>query len=532
MPIANELLRQGRYEELWQMCCGFLKLDINQFMDIQRNLLLEQLALLNNSPLANKVMRGARPRTVEEFRRLVPLTTYDDYYEDLSKKKEDILPVLPALWAHTSGKTDNYPRKWVPITEEYVQKLSTILYGVGMLSCCQRWGDTSRIPDKAKLLYSVAPKPYISGTFADILRRQTPLYYMPTIEESEHLNFEERLKLGFNMAMSQGIDYFFGLSLVLVMVGDKFRQSSKGMSLRPFLLHPRALWRFARGLIRSRKEGRSLLPKDLWTLKGIIGSGVDSWIYKDKIQEYWGRPPLDLYSCTEGGVIATQTWDYTGMTFLPDLNFLEFIPEDEYIKWQMDHSYIPETILLDEVEEGQIYEIVLTNFHGGTLIRYRIGDMIRIVGLRNDNLNIEIPQMVFERRTDDTLDFVVVKLTEKKIWQAIERSGIAYEDWVAYKNPGESVLHLLIEPKAELEGNETKMLAVLHNQLVILGKSNYDASGIPEDWRNGLNFSVDITFLPRGTFADYTARKQSEGADPAHLKPNHVNPPDKELSIL
>ena len=75
-----------------------------------------------------------------------------------------------------------------------------------------------------------------------------------------------------------------------------------------------------------------MLPKDFWSLKGIIGSGVDSWVYKDKIKELWGKNPLDLYSCTEGGVIATQTWDYDGMTFIPNLNFLEFIPEDEQIK--------------------------------------------------------------------------------------------------------------------------------------------------------------------------------------------------------
>jgi hypothetical protein len=66
MPKAVELLRQGKHEELWQMCCGYLKLDIRQFMEIQERLLLEQLELLNKSPLGQKIMRGTKPHTLDE----------------------------------------------------------------------------------------------------------------------------------------------------------------------------------------------------------------------------------------------------------------------------------------------------------------------------------------------------------------------------------------------------------------------------------------------------------------------------------
>ena len=74
------------------MCCGFLKLDIKEFMELQNNLLLQQLELLNNSPIGKKIMRGAKPKTVEEFRQMVPLTDYKDYCPELLEKREDILP--------------------------------------------------------------------------------------------------------------------------------------------------------------------------------------------------------------------------------------------------------------------------------------------------------------------------------------------------------------------------------------------------------------------------------------------------------
>ena len=35
MTQAVELLKQGRKKELWQMCCGFIDLKIEQFMGIQ-----------------------------------------------------------------------------------------------------------------------------------------------------------------------------------------------------------------------------------------------------------------------------------------------------------------------------------------------------------------------------------------------------------------------------------------------------------------------------------------------------------------
>jgi hypothetical protein len=532
MPQAIELLRQGKSEELWQMCCGYLKLDLDHFMEVQTRLLEEQLVLLNNCALGQKIMKGARPRTIQEFRKQVPLTSYDDYAPDFMEKREDILPDKQIFWVRTSGRTGDYPCKWVPMSYKYAHELSIILYGVGMLSCCQNWGDVSKIPDHIKLLYSVAPRPYISGTFADLLRLQTPLDYLPNLEESEKLTFEERVRLGFEQAMSQGLDYFFGLSLVLVMVGEKLRESSNNINILSLLKKPKALTRIIKGKIHSKIENRELLPKDLWKLRGIIGSGVDSWIHKDKIYRYWGKYPLDIYSATESGVIATQTWDYEGMTFTPNLNFLEFIPEEEKLKWEMDHSYQPNTLLLNEVRANEVYEIVLTNFHGGAMIRYKLGDMVRITSLRNEKLGINIPQMQFERRADDLISFMVIKLTEKQIWQSIENSNIAYEDWTAYKRPGESVLHILIEPKRSWQGNETELLETLQKNLVNSGRSSYDESGVQEDWRDELGFQVEVTLLPSGSFANYIALKQAEGADPAHLKPPHINPSNTIISTL
>src|SRR4030042_378810 len=119
-----ELFRQGRHEELWQMCCGFIDLSLEQFMATQRRLLLEQIELLKNCELGRKLMRGAMPETVEEFRERVPLTTYADYYPELPEYREDALPAKPILWQHSTGRSVEYglkliPSKWTPVTSRF-----------------------------------------------------------------------------------------------------------------------------------------------------------------------------------------------------------------------------------------------------------------------------------------------------------------------------------------------------------------------------------------------------------------------------
>jgi len=532
VPTAIELLQQGRNEELWQMCCGYVKLDIEQFMTIQRRLLLEQLELLNNSALGAKIMHGARPRTLEEFRQRIPLTTYADYCPELLEKREDSLPVKPVSWVRTSGRSGEYSCRWVPVTPAYSQELSVIMYGLGMLASSREWGDSSQFPERPRMVYTVAPRPYMTGAMACMLEQQTPVLHLPALEEAEGLSFEDRIKLGFKQALSEGIDYFFGLSLVLAAVGDKLSQSSDKTSLRPLLSQPRALLRLTRGLIKSKLCRRPVLPRDLWSVRGIIGSGIDSGIYQAKVKELWGRYPLDVYASTEGGVIATQTWDYNSMTFIPNLNLLEFIPEKEYFKWREDRSYQPETVLLDEVNPGENYELVITNFHGGPLVRYRIGDIVKITALHNASTGINLPQMAFMSRADDLLNFVVVQLTEKLIWQAIERTGIAYKDWMAYKIPGEQVLCLLIEPGSSFQGNEADIAAAVRKQILQPDNDHNAMSGVLDDLTDMIDFSVKVMMLPQDTFASYTAQRQAEGADLAHLKPPHVNPSIKVLSLL
>jgi len=536
MTSPIELLRQGRKKELWQMCCGFSDLSLEQFMVIQKRLLLEQIELLKSCELGRKVMRGAMPETVEEFRQQVPLTTYSDYLPELVEKREDVLPAKVARWVRTSGHTGKYDIKWLPMTEDFLFEHQKAATGTALFSMCNGRGDVSKVKEHLKMLYTVGPPEYASGLCVELTQQALNYDLLPS-NAAGLVSFQEKIQAGFKEALYRGLDGFGGLSSVLVAVGEQLRQQSGRISIRSLVSHPNALFRVTKALVKSKLARRSMLPKDLWPVKVIGGGGTDCAIFGKRVEELWGRRPLEAYGSSEGGMCATQTWDHEGMSFFPSLNFFEFISEREWFKWQLDHSYKPKTILLDEVRSGEVYELVITNFHGGILTRYRVGDMIKITSLRNEKLNIDIPQMVFHTRADELIDISGFgRLTEGIIWEAIEGAGIPYVDWTARKETvgDRAVLHIHLELKDEDIAGEQGVAAAIHDQLQKLdSKYHYNIYGIFDGSQTMLDLRpVEVTFLRQGAFSSYIAQRQAEGAALGHLKPPHINPSDKVLSQL
>jgi hypothetical protein len=530
-----DLLREGNKEELWKMCCGFIYLSLEQFMDIQKRLLLEEIELLKNSELGRRVMGGAMPETVEEFREQVPLTTYTDYLPELVEKRDDVLPVKPAIWAHTIGKAGEYNVKLVPFSERFLYEFERLAGGIGLFASCNPEGDFP-VKEHMKNLSTLGSQYYGTGVIGYMIKQALGCDFLPSSTVGSSL--QQKIKAGFEEALYRGLDSCGGLSSILVYVGEMFRQGMIDVDGRFLLSHPNASARLIKGLFKSRLAHRPLLPKDLWSLKAIVGGGTDGAIFRESVEELWGRRPLEAYGGTEGGIYATQTWDYEGMTFIPNLNFFEFIPEREWFKWHLDNSYQPKTVLLDEVKAGEKYEIVITNFHGGILTRYRPGDMVRITSLRNEKLNIDIPQMMFEKRADGlVIIFGVGYLTEKLIGEAIENSGIPYVDWTACKEvvSNKHTLHIYIELEENYIASEQSVATSMYNELEKLD-GIYHFNLYKYAYGNATKFlglkPIAVTFLPQGAFSSYISQRRSQGAGVGSLKPPHINPSDEVLSLL
>jgi hypothetical protein len=521
MPNAVELLQHGRKEEVWTKFCGYLDLDLDEFMEIQERLLLEQVQLLHESVIGKKLLGKKAPTNLEEFRKQVPLTTYEDYAEFIGERNEDSLPSGSYDWAHTSGRSGVHTFKWAPYSKRMYDRLGEVVVGAMILASCSRRGEVEVEAGDAILL-ATAPPPYISGLLSYSTEEIGKFKFLPSLELGDKMPFVDRIADGFSLAMEEGLDYFYGLASVLSKMGERFENGSGNVIMSARMLRPRTLFRMVKGFLCAKLNGRPMFPKDMWNLKGIMTGGTDTAIYRDKIEHYWGKFPLEGYACTEGGMMAMQAWNFKGMTFFPDNDFIEFIPFDQHLKNKTDPSFIPETKMLNELETG-IYELVFTNLLGGVFTRYRVGDLFEVIALRDDELGIDLPQFRFYSRINDLIDLGgFARLNERYIWQAIENSGAAYEEWIARKESqnGDLVLHLYIELKDKNEMPAEQIESSIHENLCELVPEYGDL----ETLLGGV--SLKLSLLPAGTWARYMAERQREGADLAHIKPPHIQPSD------
>ncbi len=526
MTLTAELIRQGQKEKVWSKYCGYLDLSMKEYMQIQERLMFEQFELLKDCAIGKKFFGSKPPKSIQEFRERVPLTTYEDYVEFLMEKDEKSLPKAHYRWARTSGKTGKYACKWVPLTDRMYEKFGEVAVTAMLMSSCAYKGDVTINPGDV-ILMSTAPLPYTSGYVSHSTEDLLDIRFVPPLEEAEKMDFADRIAAGFNQGMETGIDYFYGLASVLAKMGERFEQGGGGkMSLK--MLKPKVLVRLIRGMVKAKLNNRKMLPKDIWKLKGVMTGGMDSDIYREKVEYYWGKAPLEGYASTEGGMSSFQSWNCKGMTLFPDVNFYEFISFEEHLKNKENPNYVPKTCLINEVQTG-IYEIVCSNLLGGVLLRYRIGDLINFVSLKDEELGCEIPQFRFYSRGDDLIDISnMVRFNEKDIWKAIDNAGIKYADWTARKetDKGRSIVHIYLELKPEEKKPLDKIADQIENNLK---KSHPDFADM-EDILGGDN--LKLTLLPEGAFNNYMESAKAAGADLAHLKPPHMQPKDHILEKL
>jgi hypothetical protein len=473
-----------------------------------------------DSVLGRKILGDRPPRTIEEFRRVVPFTTYDDYEPYLSEKREDALAVPPAVWCHSSGRGGSF--KWVPHSTALMEK--TVRDGVGLfnLTAATRRGEITIGPGM-RMLVTVPLAPYTSGTIFAALRKRFTFQPIPPLESVGDLPFSEQVARAFKMALRDGFDVGGAIASVLVRMGQQMSGQAAG-STRPSaaMLHPKVLYRLLRGYLRSRAQNRPVYPRDLWNPRGIMAGGVDTSIYREDIEKYWGVTPFDVYASTETMFLAMQSWTKTHMTLLPDSVFLEFLPHDG-----SGATASTETVLFDQLEPGRLYELIITQFHGMPLLRYRIGDVIRVISRSDEKAGVRLPQIEVRRKVGEAVNLGgLCNLDERTLWSALAATGLPYAEWTALKeyDHNETFLRLVIELKQPRSAREVSTL--LDEQLRRIDTDYADVNRYL-----GVN-PVRTTVLSGGSFARYTEAKVREGAVLSHFKPKHVNPSADVLERL
>ena len=463
----KDKLKKNSMKEIWDEYCGFLDLSIDEYMQIQYRLLAEQIESFSSCGLGQKILHGVKPSSVEEFRRSVPLTTYEDYAEILLAKRKDMLPEEPVVWLETTWESGSRPKKLAPYTRGMLDVYTNNILAAMILSTSEEKG-RFHIKNGDKGLYGLAPLPYATGLFPLLIEPELDLKFMPSLEEARDLSFTEQNKKGFSTALKLGIDQFFGMSSVVYTITKNFEQyaSSGNVNLKKLAgIHPGMMSRLMKAKYTCERDKRPIKPKDLFDLKGFVCVGTDTALFKDELEEAWGHRPLEIHGGTEPSCLGTETWNRNGLVFFPDNAFYEFIPKEEMLKSEADPAYIPKTYLMNEVIANQEYEIVLTLFKGGAFMRYRPGDMYRCLRTVSEREGVMLPQFEYIDRVPSVIDIAgFTRITEGSIRHVLKMSRLPVGEWFAlkeYNGDKRSYMHFYVEVDLE-----TPEAAYLNEELI------------------------------------------------------------------
>lgn len=200
---------------------------------------------------------------------------------------------------------------------------------------------------------------------------------------------------------------------------------------------------------------------------------------------------------------------------LPDSCFFEFIPvvngKDD------DEAPDTKTVLLDEVQEGKDYELVITNQSG--FYRYRMGDVIRVIGFYNES-----PMITFKYRKKNIVSIAGEKFTEDHLLSAVRsferKTGINVIDFCMYPDrdaePGRYVV--LLEPEEIVPKERYDECQVILAQELVRASTSY------AHYVTGGNMGEPkLIFLQAQTFQFHREMKMYEmGINENQLKPVRV----------
>ncbi|KAI5421973.1 jasmonoyl--L-amino acid synthetase JAR6 [Lathyrus oleraceus] len=289
-------------------------------------------------------------------------------------------------------------------------------------------------------------------------------------------------------------------------------------------------------LIHKKCTGLSnwygLLPElfpNVKYIQGIMTGSMET--YLNKLRHYAGEVPVltSEYGASEGwigsNVNPKVAPEFATYAVLPQIAYFEFIPIA-----QLDGTQVElDPVGLTDVKIGEEYEIVITNAAG--LYRYRLGDVVKVMGFHNST-----PEIKFIRRGGLLLTINIDKVTETDLQLSVETASkfldeekIELIDYTSYidlsKEPGHYVIFWEIRGEAS-DG-------VLAECCNCLDKTFIDRGYVISRNTKAID-DLELRIVGKGTFQKLLENHIQRGASVSQFKtPRYVGPTNtKVLQIL
>lgn len=492
---------------------------------IQQRVLFEKLRR-NAASRFGKEHRFDRIRTVDDFRRQVPISTYDYYRPYIEQVKQGRLEAMfgPGtrllMFAMTSGTTSE--PKYIPITDSFFReyRLGWNLWGLRLY-----WDHKDLVRKKTIKLASDWQQFHTAGgipcgNISGLVAETVPLvartrFLLPKALIKIHdpaAKHYTALRLALASAQVGMIGTANPSTLVeFARFADRHREdllrdicngtlhadfdvpAEVRQSLRPHLKPQPRRARELEAIIG--RHGRLYLP-EVWPQLSVLAVwlGGSVGVYVPLVQQYYGQVPLRDHGLSASeGHMAIPIEDGTSTGVLEYVShYFEFVPAEEHGR---PH---PTVLEAHELEEGKDYFILITNSAG--LYRYDIHDVVRCTGFYG-----RVPMVRFLNKGVHFSSITGEKLTEAQVVAAVGRAfgrlGLRVDYFTVAPVMEDRPRYLLLLETGACPGVEEHLAASVNAELARL---NWEYANRLETRR--LN-PLKIRLLPQGTWAAFRAQR-------------------------
>lgn len=487
--------------------------------------------------------------SIEEFRSKVQLSEYKDYNQDISRMEQGQRNILTSYtvrsFSMTSGSAGK--PKHIPCTQEHINVYIRYTLTRALALADMRYREQYKRPLPAgKIFGALCSESRIENNIhysnvADLAARNLKLIF-PYI-----LTFPLRMLLPlegnafiycyarFGLADADVI-YFFTVFLSDCVYLIDYIGKNKEMLLRDIEEGTIDESIDLKPAIRKKLEKKiKPLPERAAFLREQFKKGADSGIvsrlwpkiqvysaigtasfapYKNIVNTYADNVCHDnlIYGASEGLFAASDSLNSNRYLLLVDSCFYEFIPEE-------DENAEP--LLLNQLETGREYEIVITN-HAG-LYRYRIGDIVRVLGYKG-----ETPYIEFLRRRGQLINICGEKTTEDEMQHVInlleEKAGCRILNWTTSIETSNMNRRYLILTENEQGKDLTLYSEWIHSQIARTNTRYNDMSAY-------LSQAKILNQVP-GTHAQWRELRIRNGMNASQYKPVHILDTDEKRNFF
>lgn len=515
--------------ELWSRYCSFYEKSFSEQLQYNDQKLKEHFEKWKSSKMSEHLCKGG----VGKFED-IPLTTYDDYPflhkfgEEIEKQEKTVprskgeslwdyyqrisRPLAPmldgwlmeeyALCLKTSGSSGK--PKWFAHGKTYLENCLVNTMPIVLFACSDGWGEP-KIKEGATQLNMFAPLPYGSGMAAKAFEKYFNI--MPPIQVLDDVtDMRKKIALVLKYVENGGlVDIMVGVPSTLKMVCDYFTDPERLWKDRYESMPPgigKVVLYFK--YLQSKSAKKYAKARDILPIKGLFISGWDGTIYLDYFRDQFGIEPFNLFAISDT-LLPFMGRPHRKFDLFPNLTFvyMEFLTSKGEIK------------KINELTKNEVYELVTTTF-GSCTIRYRLGDLFRVIDFEADGT----PIFRFESRTVGLIDvYGYYRLSEALARDALSLAGFHSENWIICHetSPKEHVKFLL---EKESDYTEKQMAGFLFDALrkIFPDFDKYSQDFMIKDPEE----AIRVEYLKKGAFMRYMMRRQKEGVPFGQIKPPRV----------